>query len=210
MKITQFEQSGMVIESDSGYRLAIDIGKYTPLERLAEVSVDAVVVSHLHGDHLSLEHIRALAPQQVFLSQECIDELGDGLDGMEVVLIAVGNEFLAGDIAVAPFIVDHGPNASVQPKENFGFLFHVDGQHIYFAGDMYYPSGIAVNDLEVDVAVVPVGGFYTFGPEEAVDFVKTFKKVERVLPMHYHKTPETKEQFETLATAAGVVVYGMV
>lgn len=205
MKITQFEQSGMIIESDGGYRLAVDIGKYTPIDRLSEVSVDAVLVSHLHGDHLSLEHIQTLAPRQVFLSQECIDELGDGLDSMEVVCIAAGNEFLAGDIAVVPFVVDHGPNASLKPRENFGFLLEVDGRRVYFAGDMYYPSGIAVSDLEVDVAVVPVGGFYTFGPEEAVDFVKTFKQVGTVLPMHYHKTPETKEQFVILATAAGVV-----
>lgn len=206
MNITQFEQSGVVIESNSGYRLAIDIGKYTPLERLSGMQVDAVLVSHLHGDHLSPEHILALAPQQVFLNQECSDELGDVLGGLSVTRIVAGEEFVAGDIMGVPFIVDHGPNASVQPKENFGFLLTVDGEHIYFAGDMYYPSGIPVADLTVAVALIPVGGFYTFGPQEAVDFATSFKAVGQVLPMHYQKTPETKEQFITLATAAGIAV----
>jgi L-ascorbate metabolism protein UlaG (beta-lactamase superfamily) len=103
------------------------------------------------------------------------------------------------NIKVQVFNVDHGPNVSAPLKENFGFLFAVDNQTIYFAGDMFYESGVDVSDLEVDFALLPVGTFYTFGPQEAFDFAKKFKKIGKIIPMHYEKEPETREQFFELA-----------
>jgi len=102
------------------------------------------------------------------------------------------------DFEVLIFDVDHGPNATARPKENFGFLFKVDGETILFAGDMYHASGIEVFDLEVDKLLVPVGGFYTFGPEEALEYVNQFKQVGEVIPMHYELNPVAKEKFNSL------------
>lgn len=75
---------------------------------------------------------------------------------------------------------------------------------IYFAGDMFYPSGIDVNTLEVDTALIPIGGYYTFGPKEAIDFAKQFKSIGQVIPMHFDKTPETEVEFKVLAEIEGV------
>ncbi len=94
----------------------------------------------------------------------------------------------------------------MRPKENFGFLIEVDGKKIYFAGDMFYPSGIDVTNLEVNVALIPVGGFYTFGPEEALSFVKQFKKIGEIIPMHYMKITETREEFIKQACVEGFKV----
>jgi L-ascorbate metabolism protein UlaG (beta-lactamase superfamily) len=68
------------------------------------------------------------------------------------------------------------------------------------------PSGIDVSSLEADIVLVPVDGFYTFGPQEAVDFVRTFKCVGSVYPMHYEKTPEAHAEFVELAGRAGLQV----
>ena len=81
-----------------------------------------------------------------------------------------------------------------------------NGDSVYFAGDMFYPSGMGVSELEVAMALLPVGGFYTFGPEEAVAFAKSFKKIGKVLPMHYHKNPETKEEFIKLNELIGKLI----
>ncbi len=195
MHITQYEQSGCLIKTNSGFTLALDIASYTPLEKLEGVTVDAMLVSHLHGDHFSIPHIKKLNPKKLYLSQECIELLGEENIQAEIVEVKVGDTINIESIEVSIFDVDHGPNVKVRPKENFGFLLTVDGEKIYFAGDMFYPSGISVADLEVDYALIPVGGFYTFGPEEALQFVKSFKNVKHVLPMHFEKTPETKEEF---------------
>ena len=108
---------------------------------------------------------------------------------------AVGDELSIDDIKVQFFNVDHGPNVSAPLTENFGFLITIDGQKIYFAGDMFYSSGIDVSNLEVDLALIPVGTFYTFGPKEAFEFVIQFKKIDKIISMHYEKTPETRNEF---------------
>ena len=50
----------------------------------------------------------------------------------------------------------------------------------------------------MDLALLPVGTFYTFGPEEAFNFAKKFKKIGKIISMHYDKTPETHNQFISL------------
>jgi L-ascorbate metabolism protein UlaG (beta-lactamase superfamily) len=195
MKLTQLEQSGCIIKTKEGFTFALDIASYTPLEKLEGVTVDVMIISHLHGDHFSIPHIKKINPKTLYLSRECIELLGEEDVSAEIIEIKVGDITQIGDISVSVFEVDHGPNVKVRPKENFGFLITIEGEKIYFAGDMFYPSGISVTDLEVDYALIPVGGFYTFGPGEAFQFVKSFKSIKHVLPMHFEKTPETKEEF---------------
>lgn len=205
MRLTQWEQSGVILETNNGFRLAIDIGSYTPLEKLDNMgTVDSMLVSHIHGDHFSVLHIKKLAPKWVYLNQECIEALRGEELASEIVKVEVGDSVDIEGIKVQFFDVDHGPNATLKPKENFGFLIEADSQKLYFSGDMYYPSGIDVADLEVDIALVPVGGHYTFGPEEALAFAKQFKKIGRVLPMHYEINPEAKGKFVELARAANL------
>ena len=203
MKITKFEQSGFIIETDNKYKLAIDIGAYTSLEKLDNVSVDAMLVSHIHGDHFSIDHIKKLAPKKLYLNKECIELLGTEKLISEIIEVKVDNTINIDGIKISFFDVDHGPNTKIRPKENFGFLIEIDSKKIYFAGDMFYQSGIDVSSLEVDNAFIPVGTFYTFGPKEGIAFAKQFKKIRKITPMHYEKTPETKEEFIKLAIMEG-------
>ncbi len=204
MILTKFEQSGFILETDSGFKLAIDIGSYTPIEKLNGISIDAMLVSHIHGDHFSMDQIKALSPTKLYLNRECIEALSEETLTSEIVTVKVGDSVDIPDsnIKVSFFDVNHGPNIKVVPKENLGFLIEADGKKIYFAGDMFYLSGIDVTDLEVDYALIPVGTFYTFGPQEALAFVKQFKKIGQIIPMHYEKTPETKGEFIKLAEEA--------
>lgn len=199
MKLTKLEQSGFIFEAQNGFTLALDIGTYTPKEKLAGVSPDAMIVSHLHGDHFSIENIKGLCPKKLYLSRECIELLGEESIACEIVEIKADEEIDIQGIKVKIFDVDHGPNVKVRPRENFGFLFEIDNEKIYFAGDMFYSSGLDVSKLEVDLALIPVGTFYTFGPSEAIQFAHSFGRLKKVISMHYQKTPETKEQFLQLA-----------
>lgn len=203
MKISHYEQSGFILETDNGYKLAIDIGSYSPIEKLSGIFPDAMLVSHIHSDHFSVEQIKTLSPKKIYLNEECVEALGEELLPSEIIQVKVDDQIDIDGIKVHFFDVDHGPNIKLRPRENFGFLIEADGQKIYFAGDMFYPSGIDVSNLEVDIALIPVGTFYTFGPQEAFDFVKQFKKIGKIIPMHYQKTPETREEFIKLAVAGG-------
>ncbi len=138
MKLIKFEQSGFILETDKGFRLAFDIGNKTPIEKLIGVKVDAMLVSHIHGDHFSLQQIKALSPKKLYLNAECIETLGEESLASEIVQVKVGDEIMIDTIKVQFFSVDHGPNVSAPLQENFGFLITVDNQIIYFAGDMFY------------------------------------------------------------------------
>lgn len=198
MKITKYEQSGFIFESDKGYKLAVDIGVYTPEDKLKDMDADFMIVSHIHGDHFSIPHIKAVDPEKLFINSECMESLGEEVIEADIQVIKSGDVVKFGDFGVTVFDVDHGPNVKVVPRENFGFLFEIDDKKVYFGGDIFYPSGIDVSLLEVDYALIPVGGFYTFGPEEALAFVRSFKKIGEIIPMHYEKTPETKDTFAGL------------
>ncbi len=205
MNITKYEQSGFILETKKGFRLAFDIGNKTPIEKLDDIkSVDAFLVSHIHGDHFSIPHIKKLSPKKLYLNTECLETLGEENLQSEIVQVKVGDQVMIDDVRVQFFNVDHGPNVSAPLKENFGFLITADDKTIYFAGDMFYESGVDVSSLEVDIVLLPVGTFYTFGPQEAFDFAKKFKRIGKVIPMHYEKTPETREQFIHLAVNGGL------
>lgn len=203
MTLTQFEQSGVILETNDGFRLAIDIGRYTPIEKLSGVRVDAIVVTHIHGDHFSIDHIRELAPKKLYLNRECIDLLGKEKVAGEVIEVHAGDVLDIGGMEVKLFNVDHGPNVTTKLADNFGMLIVGDGMKIFYAGEMYSPSGMDVTPIEVDIILVPVGGHYTFGPKEAVDYVRRFKRVGKVMPMHYYKTPEMKGEVEELSGISG-------
>ena len=199
MKLTKYEQSGFILETDKGFRLALDIGMMTPLETLDGITVDAMLVSHIHRDHFTLEQIKKLSPKTLYLNQECMDEVSEKLPFNVVIVKAGDNIDLGGGMSTQFFEVDHGPNVSVRPKENHGFLIETEGKRIYFGGDIFYESGIDVTGLEVDYALLPVGTFYTFGPQEAFEFAKKFKKITKVVPMHYEKKLGMRDRFIELA-----------
>lgn len=203
MRLKKYEQSGFLLETDNGFKLAIDIGAYTPVHSLDGLQADAMLISHIHGDHFSLDQIKKLSPKKLYLGEECIEALGEEKLSSEIIEMKDGDIIMIGDIKVQTFQVDHGTNITKIPRQNFGFLIEADGQKIYFAGDMFNPSGIDVSNLEVDIALIPVGTFYTFGPQEALDFIKRFKKIGKVISMHYEKKPETKKEFIDLAIAEG-------
>ncbi|MDB4983888.1 MAG: hypothetical protein JWM20_67 [Patescibacteria group bacterium] len=202
MTLTKLEQSAFILETSTGFRLGMDIAKYTPVEKLEGVHVDAMIVSHIHGDHFSLEQIRKLNPKTLYINQECLEEIGEETVPFEIIVVKAGDTVSIGNATVHIFNVDHGPNVSAPIKENFGFLIEADGLNIYFAGDMFYPSGIDVAGLSVDYALIPVGGHYTFGPNEALEFAKTFKHIAMLLPMHYENNPGAHQEFINLAKNA--------
>lgn len=216
MTLTKFEQSGFILETSGGFRIAIDIGVLTPIERITGVTVDLMLVSHIHGDHFSAAHIAKLAPKAVMLTKESLDVLRPKGARLPVaargiyesshpevkahfIISAEGLVYEANGLKITCFHVDHGPNVSV-PVDNFGFLVEADGQTIYFAGDMFFPSGIETKDISVDHLLLPVGSHYTFGPAEALAFAKTFKCVGTIVPTHYEKDSSKRDSFVGLAS----------
>lgn len=209
MRLNKFAQSGFSLTLNSGFQVLWDIGKYSPLPEFDETPVIGYfLVSHVHADHFFPEMIEACKPQHVVLGSECAEEFAKTGSRLDVVQVKKMDKIKLGDeVEVTFFEADHGPNAGPY-KENFGFLFNIlsEDKTIYFAGDMFNVSGLDISDLEVDYALIPVGGYYTFDPEAALEFARLFKKIGKIFPMHYEKTPETKQKFIELAKAEFSVI----
>lgn len=211
MTITQLQQSGTIITSESGQTLGIDIGALTPVEQLADITIDHVLISHIHADHCSAPQVAALAPQMVYTGSECAAALAAAPETatQAVTELTADTPVTIGDFTITPFMVDHGPNTPQVPIENFGFLIEVDEDVVYFAGDMFSPSGMDVTNLSVTAALLPVGGHFTFDAEAALAFAQTFASIGTIYPMHYEAVgpidTEGGEKFKVLAADTFIV-----
>jgi L-ascorbate metabolism protein UlaG (beta-lactamase superfamily) len=120
--------------------------------------VDAVLLSHLHYDHLDLPSLRMLTPgPRLFCppgSAGFLDEAG--FAGEE---LGVGEDARVGDVVVRATPAEHdGRRRPLGVRaEAIGFLVR-GSQSVYFAGDTDLFAGMG--DLgPIDVALLPVAGW---------------------------------------------------
>jgi L-ascorbate metabolism protein UlaG (beta-lactamase superfamily) len=84
-----------------------------------------------------------------------------------------------------------------------GWVLEIDGVRIYHAGDTdYIPE---MREVEVDVALIPVGGTYTMNIDDAKRAVEELK-AEVIIPMHYGTLPETKVDVSVLKSEKVVIL----
>jgi len=71
-----------------------------------------------------------------------------------------------------------------------GFVIKAEEKTIYHAGDtsLFGDMKLIGKIHHPDIALIPIGGYYTMGPEEAAEAVKLIKPTI-VIPMHYQTYP---------------------
>ena len=124
-------------------------------------SLDLVLISHLHRDHLDLPSLRALPPRTPLVVPRGGGRLVSGAGHAEVIEIEVGETFSLGSVEVTAVPAEHdnrrGPwGARAEP---LGFVLdRRSGRRLYFAGDTDLFEGMAeIGPLEV--ALLPVWGW---------------------------------------------------
>ncbi|WP_328301666.1 MBL fold metallo-hydrolase [Streptomyces sp. NBC_00435] len=177
MEITWWGHATCTVE-DSGVRLLTD-----PLfaRRLAHLRrrrgavpppeaavADAVLVSHLHADHLHLPSLARLAPGTRLLVPRGAPGAVPGLArmartrGLEVTEMTPGDVVAAGDgVRVRAVSARHdGRRLPVGPQRAPALGYVIEGSaRTYFAGDTGLFDAMAGEVGPVDVALLPVGGW---------------------------------------------------
>ena len=147
---------------------------------------DLILITHDHFDHCSPDDVAKLVK-----------------DGTVIVTIAAAAQKLKGDVRVVgpgeslvvlgipietvpAYNVNkfRSPGVPFHPKESghVGFIVTVGGVRIYHAGDTdVIPE---MDDIEADIALLPVGGTYTMVAGEAAEAASRIKP-QVAIPMHW-------------------------
>lgn len=172
MELTYFGHASFLLKAGDGTTILIDPFDDQPGYAIPEVSPTAVSVSHEHFDH---NHVATAKGHP-----KVIRGLAHGGKGWSKIDERVGAVRLT---AVPTF---HDPSGGSQRGRNAIFIFEVDGIRVVHAGDLGHPlDADQVRAIgRPDILMIPVGGFYTIGPQEA-DAVVAALKPRVVIPMHY-------------------------
>lgn len=141
---------------------------------------DIVLVTHDHFDHCSPEDIdKIVQPETVVVTEK---DSAKKLSG-NVKSVKPGDSLVVEDVKIEA-VPAYNTNKDFHPKANgwLGFVLEMDGVRIYHAGDTdFIPE---MEDLNVDIALLPVSGTYVMTADEAVKAAQAIDPGVAV-PMHY-------------------------
>jgi L-ascorbate metabolism protein UlaG (beta-lactamase superfamily) len=187
LRLTWYGQACFLLESAAGTRVLMDplpatIG-YTPPEAMR---AEAVTISHEHGDHNNVglvtgksRVLRGLTP--------------DGKGWVKI------RERLR-DVEIRSVPSYHDDERGQQRGLNTIFVFEVGGMRVAHLGDL----GHALSDQQlselgnIDVLLIPVGGFYTIDASQATRVVDQIRPRLVVVPMHYKTAALTIKELATV------------
>ena len=141
-----------------------------------KVEADIVTVSHHHKDH---------------------DQ--SNVVGGNPLIIDFPGEFEKNGLRVFGFQTFHDKKRGEERGENIVYKLEDGGISLLHCGDLgLVPDDSFIDQLgEVDILLVPVGGFYTIDASEAIELVKKIDP-SIVIPMHYNNPKLNQENFGKL------------
>lgn len=147
--------------------------------KLAKLSGDVVTISHDHGDHNQSELV----------------------GGVKKVVSGPGEYEIMG-VSIVGISTYHDEKKGTLRGKNTVYIIEIDGLRVAHLGDL----GHKLNDkiLEkigtIDVLLIPVGGEFTIGPQQAVEIVRAIEPTV-VIPMHYQFPGLKANTFAKLVSA---------
>ena len=156
------ELGGVRILTDPVLRGRIaHIRRHVPVPRVdALLPLDAVLISHAHGDHLDLPSLRRVCRGATLVVPAGCRGIVRRVPAREIVELEVGQRSRVGAVAVEALRADHDgkrhPLARDVPA--LGYLIS-GGMSVYFAGDTDLFAGMSDLAGRVDVACLPVAGW---------------------------------------------------
>jgi L-ascorbate metabolism protein UlaG (beta-lactamase superfamily) len=163
-------------------------------------AADLVLVSHVHSDHCSPDDVEAVrGPDTVVIGNVGAVEK---LPGAQAIRPGESLKVTGVEVeAVRAYNVNkfRSPGVPFHPREAdmVGYVVTIEGVRLYFAGDTdHIPE---MEDIECDVALLPVSGKYVMTTEEAANAARTIQP-QVVVPMHYGSGIGTADDGRTFTT----------
>ncbi len=207
LRLTWYSHSCFGIESNR-YSVIIDpflTDNPKTQVKPAEIRADAILVSHGHFDHVGdavelSKNNKADVIGMYELVEWCKKQGAQG-EGMN---IGGRKQFDFGEVQLVSAIHSSGCPDGAYGGTPCGFILRMEGKTIYFAGDtaLTYDMKLIGEQNNINVALIPIGDFYTMGPVDAATAVE-FLKPQMVIPMHYNTFPAIEQDPEDFADKVG-------
>lgn len=153
--------------------------------------LDAVLISHVHHDHLDLPSLRRLSRQTPIVVPRGTAGLLDREGFTAIREVAPGDALEIGAlrVRVTPAVHAAERRGTIAPP-SLGYLVRGAGAGVYFAGDTEVFDGMAEIAADLDLALLPIWGWGpTLGPGhmnplEAASALRLLRP-KRVVPIHW-------------------------
>lgn len=158
--------------------------------------VDTVLITHGHGDHIgdAVKIAKKFKPQVISIYETSLWLASKGVTNTTG--MGKGGTIKAGEIEVTMVNALHSNGIEDGKKviyggEPCGYIVRLPGGlRIYHAGDtaIFGDMKLIAELYEPEVAMLPIGDYYTMGPREAAMAIRLLN-VQHVVPMHYGTFP---------------------
>lgn len=143
-------------------------------------TADIILITHEHHDHCSPEDVSMVqGPDTVIVTTpDCAKKLTG-----KVKIVKPGDKIKVSGVDIEA-VPAYNINKAYHPRDKgwVGYIFVVNGQRIYLAGDTdYIPE---MKTIKADIALLPVSGTYVMTAEEAVQAALDVH-AKTAIPMHY-------------------------
>jgi L-ascorbate metabolism protein UlaG (beta-lactamase superfamily) len=189
MKLRFLGQSGFQLQ-DGSHEVVIDPfmsqNAATPVQP-DEVSPGHIVLTHAHGDHYGdTPDIAKRTGAKVVGSFEIANYVSArGMDGVGM-NIGGGAAFPFGHLRFTPAWHSNSFPDGTYAGMPAGIVLDMGGMRIHHAGDTALFGDMRLTGrLGLDLALVPIGDFFTMGPDDALEAVKLLSP-KTVIPIHYN------------------------
>lgn len=172
---------------------------------------DLIFITHAHYDHCSIDDVKKILKEDSLLiaPPDCLSMIDVPNEKNPVqpnkIYEVKGFKFQT--------IPAYNINKPFHPKSNnwVGYIFTLNNKKVYHAGDTdFIPEMKELKNLNLDIAMLPIGGTYTMNVDEAIQAANAIG-AKTTIPMHYksilgdnYKTAE--EKFKKNVTNSKVVI----